>query len=71
MPAVVHWGYDGRHDIADAPTCDTGLGFHVAALNSSRLSPGARVDFTWRWQKSDNWIGGNYSVTMEPAGDPE
>ena len=60
-----------RHDIADVPTCDTGLGFHVAALDLSRLSPGARVDFTWRWQESGNWIGGDYSVMMEPAGDPE
>ena len=51
MPALVHWGHDGWQDTADAPTSDSGLGFHVAVLESSRLAPSARVDFTWRWQE--------------------
>ena len=51
MPALVHWGHDGWQDTADAPTLDSGLGFHVAVLEISRLAPSARVDFTWRWQE--------------------
>ncbi|MGA8757550.1 MAG: glycoside hydrolase family 15 protein [Stellaceae bacterium] len=67
MPALVHWGHDGWQDTADAPTSDSGLGFHVAVLEISRLAPSARVDFTWRWQKSGDWHNHNYTVAIEPA----
>jgi glucoamylase len=67
MPALVHWGHDGWQDTADAPTSDSGLGFHVAVLESSRLAPSARVDFTWRWQESGDWHNHNYAVAIEPA----
>lgn len=70
MAAVVHWGHDGWHDIADVPTCNTGLGFHVAALDVSRLSTGSRVDFTWRWQESGNWAGRDWAITVEPEDRP-
>ena len=67
MPALVHWGHDGWQDTADAPTSDSGLGFHVAVLEISRLAPSARVDFTWRWQESGDWHNHNYAVAIEPA----
>ncbi len=67
MPASVHWGHDGWRDVADAPTADSGLGFHVAVLEISRLAPGARIDFTWQWQESGSWVGRDYVVSVEPA----
>ena len=65
--ALVHWGRDGWQDIADAPTCDSGLGFHLAVLAVSRLPPGARIDFTWQWQESRDWQDRDYAVVVEPV----
>ncbi|MGC2523417.1 MAG: hypothetical protein WA417_12405, partial [Stellaceae bacterium] len=69
-PALVHWGHDGWRDVADVATTDTGLGFHVAALDAQRLAPGMRIDFTWLWQDSESWTGRDCAVTVEPAADP-
>jgi glucoamylase len=38
--AVVHWGREGWREVADQPTCDSGLGFEVATLDVRRLPPG-------------------------------
>jgi hypothetical protein len=45
-PAKVHWGHDGWDNAVDKPTNDTGPGFHVAALDVTRLPAGERIDFT-------------------------
>ena len=62
-PAVVRWGRDGWQGIREDPTADTGLGFHVAALEMETAPPGARIDFTWRWQHTGEWHGSDYAVT--------
>jgi glucoamylase len=67
LPAIVHWGRDGWQDIADEPTRDTGLGFHVAVLEVSQMAAGSRLDFTWRSQQSGDWHNRDYAVTVEPA----
>ena len=67
LPAVVHWGHDGWREPADAPTSESGLGFHVAVLEVSRLPPGARIDFTWRWQELGDWRNHDYAVSVAPA----
>ena len=61
-PAKVHWGHDGWDNAVDKPTNDTGLGFHVAALDVSRLPAGERIEFTWQWQDSGAWHGRDYQV---------
>ena len=61
-PAVVHWGCDGWQQIEDTPTVDTGLGFHAAVLETARLPPGGRVDFTWRFQDDGEWAGRDVAV---------
>jgi glucoamylase len=63
-PAVVHWGHDGWQAIADAPTTDTSLGFHVAVLDTAALPPGSRVDFTWWVQPSSEWAGRDLIVQV-------
>jgi glucoamylase len=62
--ALVHWGSDGWHDAADAPTCDSGLGFHVASLDVGHLPPGQRVVFTWQWRNTSAWHNQNYEVAV-------
>ena len=67
LPAIVHWGRDGWRDVADEPTRDSGLGFHVAVLEVAQLAAGSRIDFTWRWQGSGEWRNRDYMVAVEPA----
>ena len=67
LPAVVHWGHDEWRDAADVPTVESGLGFHIAVLEVSRLAAGARIDFTWRWQGSGDWRDRDCTVVVEPA----
>ena len=66
-PAVVHWGHDGWRRVADTATTDTGLGFHVAALDTAALPPGGRIDFTWRLADSGAWAGRDFSVRIVAA----
>ena len=56
-PAIVHWGHDGWRSVQDVPSTDTGLGFHVATLNTGALPLGTRIDFTWRRQDTGEWRG--------------
>jgi glucoamylase len=66
-PAIVHWGRDGWLGMADMPTSDSGLGFHVAVLDTAALAQGSWVDFTWRWQDSGAWAGGDIAVPVRAA----
>ncbi|HKS89870.1 MAG TPA: glycoside hydrolase family 15 protein, partial [Stellaceae bacterium] len=61
-PATVHWGHDRWQGIADTPTVDSGLGFHVAALDTAMLQPGGTVDFSWR--DGDGWSGHDVTVRI-------
>ena len=56
-PALIHWGVDGWNDIMDQLTEDSGLGFFVSVLNTTNLQPGRSVEFTFRWQASEEWLG--------------
>jgi glucoamylase len=65
--AIVHWGSGDWRNAADEATRDSGLGFHVAALDVTGRAPGERVEFTWQWQDSGAWHGRNYEVTILPS----
>jgi glucoamylase len=62
-PAVVHWGHNGWQAVADTPTIDSGLGFHVAALATAALPLGSRVQFTWR-RPGGEWAGCDVTVQV-------
>ena len=64
-PAWIHWGIDGWGDATQASTVDTGLGLHAADLDTRALQARQRVDFTIRWQASNEWIGSDYAVEVE------
>jgi glucoamylase len=64
-PALIHWGVDGWQDVRDLATIDSGLGFHVADLDTRSLKPSQRVDFTFRWQEPNAWVGDDYHVRVE------
>ena len=66
-PGVVRWGIDGWQRVAEAPTRESGLGFHLAVLEVADLPAGGRVDFTWHWADDGGWQGRDYSVAVFPA----
>jgi glucoamylase len=68
-PALVHWGTEGWQKIADTLTRDSGLGFHVAALDLDQAAPGAAINFTWQWQHSRAWLGRDHAITIVPPDD--
>jgi glucoamylase len=69
-PAIVHWGHDGWLAVADVPTSDSGLGFHVAVLDTAALASGSWIDFTWRRPDSGEWAGRNCRVEVTAAQEP-
>ncbi|MGA7180024.1 MAG: glycoside hydrolase family 15 protein [Thiobacillaceae bacterium] len=62
---TIHWGVDGWNLIQDTATQDTGLGLHVAELETSTLRPGQRIDFSFRRVGSGEWSGRDYTVAVE------
>ncbi len=65
--AVVHWGIDGWGDVTDTMTHDTGLGLHVAQLDTAALRPGQRVEFTLRDTTDARWEGRDHEVHIGEA----
>ena len=68
QPAMIHWGTDGWHNVADIMTQETGLGIHMVELPTASLQPGQRVDFTFRWTQDCRWQDEDYTVVVRPHG---
>ncbi|HEV2336105.1 MAG TPA: glycoside hydrolase family 15 protein [Stellaceae bacterium] len=66
-PGTVHWGRDGWQSVTDTPTSDSGLGFHVAVLDTASFAPGSSVEFTWCARASGAWAGCNVVVHILAA----
>ena len=49
-PALVRWRVDGQSE-AEAATVETGLGFHAADLDTTKLKAGRQIDFSWTWRE--------------------
>jgi glucoamylase len=45
--AAIRWSSDNWHTTQGLPTRDTGLGLHVADLDTSKLAPGSELEFTF------------------------
>ncbi len=65
-PARVHWGVDGWTNPVDVETKDTGLGAHVAELQTGELKPGQTIQFTFYWCEDQAWEGVDYEVLVSP-----
>ena len=63
-PAIVRFGFNGWRDIVDAPTTPNSLGMHVLYIDTSRLAPGQKLDFTFRYSPGDNWIGADFHIDV-------
>jgi glucoamylase len=62
--AVVHWGADGWQGTADVETVESGLEIQLAELDTSALTPGQAIDFTWRDAESGAWEGRDFRVAV-------
>ncbi len=60
--ATIHWSFDGWTTAADLETGDAGFGCWFADLPSDRLSAGANILFTLRWQ--ERWEGKDFRVAI-------
>ncbi|MHB9155587.1 MAG: PRC-barrel domain-containing protein [Endomicrobiales bacterium] len=64
-PAVVHWTTDNWKSSYDTKTHDTGMGVHIAELDTENVSPGKSLHFTFFWPQANHWEGQNFSVRVK------
>ena len=64
VPAVVRWTRDGWHTIRENRTRDTGLGIHIADLETDDMETQETIELTFYWSDADRWEGRNFSMTV-------
>jgi glucoamylase len=62
--AVIHWTSDEWHTAQDINTHNTGLGIHLADLQTATLAEGAQITFTFYWSDAKRWEGANFAVRI-------
>ena len=63
-PAVVHWSTNAWKTSHDSRTRDTGLGVHVADLDTATLNSNDTIELTFHWTGPDRWEGKNFAVSV-------
>ncbi|MEP6558293.1 MAG: glycoside hydrolase family 15 protein [Burkholderiales bacterium] len=63
--ARVHHGVNGWQKISDIDSADTGLGLHAVTLPTSRLKPGACIDFTLFWCDDSRWEEQDWRIDVQ------
>jgi glucoamylase len=61
---IIHWGLDGWQSIQDTAAQDTGLGLHVAELDTRALRAGT-IDFTIRRIDTGEWLECDYAIAVK------
>jgi glucoamylase len=64
VPATIHWSSNGWKTVTDSKTVDPGLGIHYADLETTGLSPGQSVVFTFFWPEANKWEGADFQVIV-------
>ena len=63
--STIRWSSDNWHTIQKLPTRDTGLGIHVADLDTSKLISGTEVEFAFYWPDKDQEQEENFAVWID------
>jgi glucoamylase len=64
-PSTIRWGIDGWQSMQETATLDTGLGIHVAELETGTLRPGQKINFTSRRVDTGEWLGRDATIEVE------
>lgn len=65
QPSLVRWGTNNWQHIRNLPTWDSGIGLHIAEIDTSRLTAGGNIEFTYRRNSDGAWVGRNYTIEIE------
>jgi glucoamylase len=68
--ARLHWGTDGWQNIMDGETQESGLGLHRFDLDAATLAHARSVDFTVQWRDTQEWIGQDFHIAIDPHDGP-
>lgn len=63
-PATVHWSANEWTDVHEVETMDTGLGVHVADLDTAGQPAGSHVVFTFLWRAQAEWEQRDFRVVV-------
>ncbi|MEJ2441206.1 MAG: glycosyl hydrolase, partial [Gammaproteobacteria bacterium] len=65
QPSLVRWSSNNWQHIRNVPTCDSGIGLHIAEIDTTKMHPGTKLEFTYRRNGDGAWAGQNYMVEIE------
>ena len=68
QPSLVRWGLNNWQKIRNLPTWDSGIGLHIAEIDTSNLKPGETINFTYRRAADGVWVGQNYTIVIGSQG---
>ena len=63
-PSKMHWSIDAWQSQQNTLMQDTGLGLHVAEIDTQTMHPGQQIEFTFQRVDSSEWEGRNYTITL-------
>ncbi len=64
-PATVRYSIDDWKTHHDIKTKDTGVGIHLADLETKKISAGSSIRFTFYWPDADHWENENFDVEVK------
>ena len=62
--ATVRWSHDNWHTMRNLPTYDSGIGLHIAEIDTRALPVGTALEFTYRFASNSEWPGRNFRITV-------
>lgn len=62
--ATLRWGVNQWQHARDLPTQDSGIGLHIADIDTSALAVGDSIDFTYQNAATGEWINQDFSITL-------
>ena len=68
--ATIRWGINDWQNVRNLPTRDSGIGIHIAEIDSSALTECDSVIFTYRSTQSGEWIQRDYRISIVNAPPP-
>jgi glucoamylase len=60
----VRWTADGWQTFKEIETRDSGLGLHVAELDTVRLAGGGQIELTFQRTATGEWAGRNFTIAV-------